>query len=202
MKIFTYFVVVAFCAAQIHAGESQDISESETDFWSVTLTGKYWNKYSLDGVVYADVPVFQTDLWFQHESGFFFNLWNSFGFEGADFDEETDFGLGWNGSLGNFDVSIGAWYFWIEHVYPFTGDMLKPSFDISRTYHFGSRVSVTPFFNYAHYHSFGVVDGGNLIRLGTRRLPEIYPEISGFFGPGTTDFSGHRLMAGLCWNQL
>lgn len=182
MKQSLVLIIAVFCAAHVYAGEEKSPLELETSSpWSIILTTNFWSNYSTEGVIYADVAVFQSDLWIQHESGIFFDLWGSTGiFEEAAFDDEIDVGIGWTGSIGDIDVTVGIWYFWIEDIVPVAGDIVRPSLKLSRTFQFDDNFSVTPFILYNHYHTLGVIDGGNAVSTGVGLGKSLTDSLSGY----------------------
>ncbi len=153
-------------ATPVVAGEKEIvITKTLNSDWDITLSGNVWSHYSIDGSMFADTPVFQPDLWIQHKSGFWFDIWGSVGLgEKTVFDDELDLGLGWTGDFAGLTLFMGTWYYFLEDS-PI-GDIWGEKLKVSKTLKFGDTLSVSPFASLTLYQSSGSVEGGNFVQLG------------------------------------
>lgn len=142
---------------------------------SLTLTSVYRSKYVLgNGVVVADKPVFQTDLFLTTNSGLTLDLWTSVPADlsdlGEDYATEVDLYLGWSGKVGDFNLSLGANYADMYRTLSVeSSDLLILSAELSRDFHLMPNLSVSPFLRVETNFTFdGVVCGDTLPRVGTK----------------------------------
>ena len=155
------FAVVLLLPFQAHAEEKSLVA--------VTLSSTFASKYLAfgSGAVLYDKPVLQSDLFVEFKNGLYVDLWHSTGFDDAwnnNLGDEVDYGVGWNGSIKNFSISLGCTYFDEPNVFTLGGDdILYTKAFISRQYkHVGVTVGYE---NYTTMPDSGF-QGGNLYSAG------------------------------------
>lgn len=125
--------------------------------WAVTLSTDFVSKYVGfgNGAVFYDKPMFQTDLFFSHKSGFHADIWWGTGLNddltGSGFDDEVDYNIGFAGAVPftdnkklQFDVGIGYWD--IYDLFTSTrNDMVHACIEVSCPLDVSKGIKLTPF---------------------------------------------------------
>ncbi len=156
-------------------------SVAEEEVWTVSLSTDFVNQYvGFDnGAVFYDKPMFQSDIFFSHKSGFHADIWWGTGLNDdltrSGFDDEIDYNVGFanavpfTGEKMRFDAGIGYW----DMFGLFKGggfDMIHPFIEINYPVTvFGDRVKLTPFIKWQTYLPFETsLDEGTMTSAGCR----------------------------------
>lgn len=153
---------------------------------TLSLSTKIWSKYLfINGAIFYDEPVAQTDLLVGLPKGFYFDLWWSVGLDdtnlSSNFGDEVDYTLGWAGNIGNFDVNLGVSYFDLFKLLDTggDGDVLQPYIELGRTLKLGEKHELTPSLAFQWHQPFksSMSSGGYLIG-GVRDQFQLNPRVS------------------------
>lgn len=144
----------------------------------VILTSKVKDAYlGVNGGVFYDKPVVQSDLYLGLSNGVYADVWVSSGFNGdRDFDKEIDLTVGVNGSAAGIDYTIEASYFVL--IVP---DVFNIVVEGRKFLTIGHGVPIVPFLRLEGYAPF-VDDGprrGMMAIIGARCPVQITPWLSG-----------------------
>lgn len=131
--------------------------------WTTTLSTDFVSQYVGfgNGAVFFDKPMFQTDLFVSHRSGFHADVWWGTGLNndltGSGFDDEIDYNLGFasavpftNGKL-LFDLGVGYWDLF-DLITSTRNDLLHPYVELSYPIIVSGSVKLTPFAKFDGYN--------------------------------------------------
>jgi hypothetical protein len=157
------------------------LSASPTVIAKSMLVSKYLAFGS--GSVLFDKPAVQTNLFVGFENGWSVDLWNSKSFTkwNKDFGSEVDYGIAWDGKIGDqLTANVGVIYFDEPKVFTLgAGDIVYSHASLTRVY--GERkneIRVTlGFENYVTMPHSGF-QGGNLYSLGASRTYSLGEKVS------------------------
>lgn len=189
-------------------------AEEEKPSWSVTLSTDFMNRYvGFDnGAVFYDKPMFQTDLFFLHKSGFHADAWWGTGLNknliGSGFDDEIDYNVGFGNIVPftddrvKFDVGIGYWDMF--NLFERDGfDMVHPYIEVNYPINIDKRVKLTPFVKWQAYLPFDeALDEGTMTSAGCKYAVGITPKltITGLTSFGYDD-GGFGFKPGVVWKD-
>ena len=127
----------------------------ENNPFTATLTSRVWSKYVVSaGLNLHNKPVLQTDLYVQHSSGLYCDIWWSVGLDGtspnSDFGDEIDYTCGWTGKAGGLVLNFGVAYFDVHRLFGRPADDVVQIFgEVNHTFPVGVH-SVTPFLRFEY----------------------------------------------------
>lgn len=166
-RVLATILFLSLCLMPIAATAADDLKVGGA------LTGKFWSSYlGQSGQMICDKPVLWSDLYLTLKpTGFFFDVWNSTGFEGAERETrgcyEIDYTLGWSSTMG---LTVGVSYFDLYTLFgPTKGDVIMPFVEVERP--IAGDVSVSMRLEYYFPAAPGYFPSGGLrVLLGAEHL--------------------------------
>lgn len=195
MKLYMAFGVILIAAGLAHGVEpaaTDPVTVPETVYaeqepvesaFTLTISPEIWSQYLYYGSIVSEDAVFQTDVYLEHESGFYLGVWwssgndTSFSSDGAD---ELDYYVGWSGGVGSVAdhelwLDVGVIYYDLIDLGQFEDDFVGLYAEVSTDIEI-SEIALSPFLRVEHQFPVNKTEdyeGGAIVDLGVRHSWEI-----------------------------